>query len=154
MTSEADANAFSLPFATPGEILASAIVLPVLGIIAVCLRFVARKKQRASLGLDDLTITLALVRATGPFSVESSKLIWNAKLCTIGMGVVLIYGLKPIVPPAATCANSAIGESRGVIGYSTPQLPNASPETQLTEIVPEQSFAELVSFEFPLLSCL
>ena len=63
MGSTADANAFSLPFATPGEILASAIVLPILGIITICLRFIARKKQSAPVGLDDVTITLALVRS-------------------------------------------------------------------------------------------
>ena len=59
--SESNANAFTLPFATPGETLASAIVLPILGIVAVPLRFVARSKQDSSVGLDAITILLALV---------------------------------------------------------------------------------------------
>ena len=56
-----DTDAYSLPFATPGEILAAAIVLPVLGILTVVLRFVARSKQGSPLGRDDGTIVAALV---------------------------------------------------------------------------------------------
>lgn len=47
----------------------------------------------------------------------------------IGMSICLIYGA-----------------AKHSLGYPTPQLPNATPETQLTEIVPAQTLVELLDW--------
>lgn len=54
-------NAIVYAYASPGEVLAASIVLPVLGIIAVVARFIARSKKGSFIGTDDVTICLALV---------------------------------------------------------------------------------------------
>ena len=48
-------------YASPSEVLAACIVLPLLGILTVGLRFVARLRKSAAIGTDDIFILLALV---------------------------------------------------------------------------------------------
>ncbi|MCJ1331557.1 hypothetical protein MMC10_008248 [Thelotrema lepadinum] len=60
-------------YASPGEILAACIVLPVLGILTVGLRFIARSRQGTFVGKDDVTILLGL-------------------FCVFGMAIIIIYG--------------------------------------------------------------
>ena len=54
-------NDTGIPFVYPGEILAAAIALPLLGILAISLRFWVRKSNGLGLGADDWTILGALV---------------------------------------------------------------------------------------------
>ena len=49
---------------TLGQVIAAAIVLPVLGIVAVTLRFRARAHQKSKLGVDNWLIIPALVRTS------------------------------------------------------------------------------------------
>ena len=51
----------TIPFVSPGDILAASIVLPVTGIVAVSLRFWMRSVQNVGFQLDDYLILLALV---------------------------------------------------------------------------------------------
>ncbi|MCJ1369192.1 hypothetical protein MMC20_000401 [Loxospora ochrophaea] len=98
---------------SPGEILAAAVVFPVISIVGVALRLWTRiihKKQ--GLGADDYLISLALV-------------------FLIGMGICLIVGV-----------------AKHAVGYPTPEVPNATPEEQLTETSPEQTTFQIVQWVF------
>ncbi|TGO09882.1 hypothetical protein BTUL_0151g00240 [Botrytis tulipae] len=55
--------------------------------------------------------------------------ILAALLFVIGMGICLVYGV-----------------AKRSLGYPTPQLPNATPESQLTQIVPAQTLVELLDW--------
>ena len=54
-------NELAIPFVYVGEVLAAAIVLPVVAIIAVGLRFWLRSSGKAGIGLDDWITLAALV---------------------------------------------------------------------------------------------
>lgn len=55
-------NELSIRFVSVAEILSAAIALPVLGILLVALRFVARVSRKRQPGADDYLILAALVR--------------------------------------------------------------------------------------------
>ncbi|MCJ1463159.1 hypothetical protein MMC07_001764 [Pseudocyphellaria aurata] len=69
-----DAIGLTIPYATPGEIYAASILLPLLGITFVLLRFHTRTLQKMSTGVDDCLMLPALI-------------------LVIGMGICLIIGL-------------------------------------------------------------
>lgn len=48
-------------FVSPGELLAAAIVLPLVCVVSVALRFYARRMQRYGLGVDDWMSAVATV---------------------------------------------------------------------------------------------
>jgi hypothetical protein len=55
------ANELAIPFARAGNVLAAAIVLPVIAIMVVGLRFYLRVTTTAKLGADDWATLAALV---------------------------------------------------------------------------------------------
>lgn len=67
-------NEIAIPFVYAGEVLAAAVVLPLVAIVSVGLRFWLRSLGKARIGLDDW-ITLA------------------ALFPVIGMGICLVYGI-------------------------------------------------------------
>ena len=54
-------SVISLKYARPGEIIAAAVVLPLLGILALALRFFARFRRKNELGIDDWLLVPATV---------------------------------------------------------------------------------------------
>ena len=54
-------NELAISFSGPGEILATAIILLIVGSVVVALRFWMRRIQKARPGVNDYTILLALV---------------------------------------------------------------------------------------------
>ena len=54
-------NGTSFRWNTRGQVLAAAIVLPVLGLISVALRFWSRHHNKIGFGLDDALVLPALV---------------------------------------------------------------------------------------------
>jgi hypothetical protein len=60
-TSVTFSSVIFIRYATPGEIVAAAVVLPLLGIIALALRFFARFQRKNGLGIDDWLLVPAAV---------------------------------------------------------------------------------------------
>ena len=54
-------NELAISFVHPSEVLAAAIMIPIVAIAAVGLRFWQRTSGKAGIGLDDWTILAALV---------------------------------------------------------------------------------------------
>ena len=52
-----------MPYLTPGSVIAVSVVFPVLGMIAVALRFYTRYSQKARFAMDDWLVLPALVRS-------------------------------------------------------------------------------------------
>lgn len=50
-----------ISYATPGELMAVGIVLPLVATVVVATRFYARSKQHGTIGADDWLILLAMV---------------------------------------------------------------------------------------------
>ena len=55
---------------TPSGSVAAGIVLPLLGVFAVCLRFYVRSQPRQSVGIDDWMILAACVLVCGMGAIE------------------------------------------------------------------------------------
>jgi len=51
-----------MTYATPAAVIVVSVLFPVLGMIAVFLRFYTRSMQKAGFGIDDWLIIPALVR--------------------------------------------------------------------------------------------
>ena len=60
----------TVPYSTPGDTYAVAILLPLLGIIFVTLRIYCRLLQKTGLGIDDWLMLPALVRTFGSTTHE------------------------------------------------------------------------------------
>lgn len=54
-------SVISIGYASPGEIVAAAVVLPLLGITVLALRFFARFQRKADLEIDDWLLVPAVV---------------------------------------------------------------------------------------------
>ncbi|CAI6267825.1 unnamed protein product [Periconia digitata] len=68
-------NELSIAFVSSGDVLSASVVLPLLGLVAVALRFWRRTSRNMGVGVDDWLILVALV-------------------FVIGMGVVQLYGVS------------------------------------------------------------
>lgn len=73
-----------------GGILAASIILPILTIVAVSLRVVARRKRKAPLQSDDWTIIVNLVITHSDYT-KSFMLIIVSKIFVVGISVGAIY---------------------------------------------------------------
>jgi uncharacterized membrane-anchored protein len=59
------ADEVHIPYAYSGEVLAAAIVFPILGALVIGLRFYMRYHRKQRIGWDDWTILMALVSLLG-----------------------------------------------------------------------------------------
>lgn len=87
------ASDVDIPFVSAAEVLAAAVVIPVVGILVVGLRFWQRSFQKAGIGADDYLILLALVCVATPQNVRHNALhLTQKQIYVVGMGSCLIYG--------------------------------------------------------------
>lgn len=66
-----------MPYNNPKGIIAESIILEVLAAACVGLRFLARRRRKASLATDDWLIVIALVGATGLTVMQ----VWGSLSC-------------------------------------------------------------------------
>ena len=110
----------------PGGCYAVAVVLLVASTTVVSLRLNVRRVKKTSLGLDDLFISIALVRFTSQWRLcRRGWLLTGCRTVTlVGFGYHSHH--RSIIPPFRCCyhiTDSFLGTARGTVGTHTRQDP-------------------------------
>ena len=65
-----------MTYLTPGSVIAVSLVFPILGVIAVTLRFYTRNSQKARFAMDDWLVLPALVRSNAKSNCADLAEVW------------------------------------------------------------------------------
>ena len=138
---------FTFKYVDSAKTIAIGVTLPAVCIAVVSLRFYTRSQSSVRLGTDDWLIVGGLVSfLVGITDRMSTDCIFE--MCSIGMGICLIYGKVKCLLLHFPLADLAAGAAVDAMGYLTPLPPSDTSEAEQLEFNPPST--ELIGKVSPL----